>query len=382
VSRLAKASLALSGALLGGCFYTDQINQRPSIGIRQGEGTEVYRGSEVSLEAESDDPEGHIVFYQWRAYACTDAEPLSTGERPGCDQVPFHTGVLQETTFVVPTKREDEVTPVEGVFVILEAQDDYGAIARPNQQLIIPVSNHPPTLEMSMRTLYDFRVGTPIDLYAKVGDPDDGAANVVLTKKLFTPMSQPSMDFVDVDVEDPEAPSFLQEGWQFTPKGVGRWEFQLTATDPIGASVEKSLVIDVVDDHAPCLAQWAPIAAPSGSALPMSDPTLFQIKIVQDDLDPFPTIPGDGVRGTTAFTWSIKQPGSSSYATSGARGNNASPDPANYAPGDIVELRVEIADRKMIENGTTPNCPADQPTCSVISDNACIQRLTWRVEVH
>ena len=52
-------------------------------------------------------------------------------------------------------------------------------------------------------------------------------------------------------------------------------------------------------------------------------------------------------------------------------------DPASYQPGDIVELRVEIKDRK----NTAITCADANPTCSTISDNACIQRQTWRVEV-
>jgi hypothetical protein len=122
--------------------------------------------------------------------------------------------------------------------------------------------------------------------------------------------------------------------------------------------------------------QWAPIAAPSSTEWPMTDPTLFQVKVVKDTLDPYPTVPGDAVRGTTAFKWSIKQPGSSSRTLLGAIGNAVSLDPANYTPGDIVELRVEIADR----NKTPVNCADDQLTCSVIS-TSCIQRQTWRVVV-
>jgi hypothetical protein len=388
VSRHAEASLALSVALLAlpaGCFYTDSINQRPSIDIRQTSSDEVFRGSDVALMAESDDPEGHVVFYSWRAYACTETEALPSGERPGCDQVPFHTGVLATTDFVVPVRRVDEDVPVEAVLVILQAQDDYGAIARPDQQLVIPVGNHPPTLDLAMRPRNGYVVDTKIDIYAKYGDPDDGAASLTdgiksaSSYKLFTPMNQPSQDIALIDVADPDAPAFLQEGWVFTPGGVGRWEFQLTATDPLGAVTSKSLIIDVVPDHAPCLAQWAPIAAPSATTeWPMTDPTLFQVKVVQDDLDPYPTVPGDAELGTTAFTWSIKQPGAGSRTPLGVTGNAVSLDPANYTPGDIVELRVEIADRK----ATPITCADSSLTCSVISDNACIQRLTWRVVVN
>lgn len=357
----------------GGCFYVDAVNQRPSISIRQSSGELAYRGSNVRLEAESNDPEGHIVFYRWRAYLCTDELV--------CDAVPFHTEVLDATTFVVPSMRADEPVPVQAIKVILEAQDDYGAIARPHQELLIPVADHAPILDLSMRTRYGYVVDTSIDLFARVGDKDDGAENALpLDWKVFSPMNQPSYELVDIaNVPSPDAPSYLQFGKRFTPAGVGEWEVQVTATDPLGVATQKSLVINVVPDHVPCLAQWAPIAAPSTSAWPMTEPTLFQVSVVQDDLDPYPTVPGDSELGTTTFAWSIKQPGASTRTSLGVTGNAASLDPASYAPGDIIELRVEITDRNDVSPQT--QC-SDDPTCSVISDAQCIQRLTWRVEVH
>ena len=80
--------------------------------------------------------------------------------------------------------------------------------------------------------------------------------------------------------------------------------------------------------------------------------------------------------GTTRFAWSLLPPGARLGSRS-RHGNGVSLDPDNYAPGDIVELRVEIA-------GSQPDADHVRdasPTCSVISDNSCIQRLTWRVEV-
>jgi hypothetical protein len=363
--------------LLTGCFIADQVNQRPSIDIRQKSGAEVYRNSTVELEAVANDPEGQVVFFQWRAYACTDATPTSTGARPGCDQVPFHTEVLKATNFVVPVKRTDADVPPQVVLVFLEAQDEYGAIARPIQQLLIPIANHAPGLELSMRARYGYVVGTPIELYAKVSDSDDGAATALpLEWTVYTPMNQPAYDLVEIDVADPEAPAFLQLGQKLTPKGVGDWEVQVTSTDPLGAMTMQSLMIPVKADGPPCLSQWAPIAAPSGSAWPMTEPTLFQVSVVEDELDPYPTVPGDAELGTTTFAWSIKEPGAGSRTALAATGNSAALDPSHYQVGDIVELRVEIADR----NATPVNCTDANATCSVIS-TSCNQRLTWRVEV-
>jgi hypothetical protein len=361
----------------GGCFYTESINQRPSIDIRQTSDEEVFRGTDVTLHAVSHDPEGHLVFYQWRTYACTDAEMLPTGERPGCDHEPFHTEIVQDTTFEVPMLRVDEAVPVESVLVILEAQDDYGAIARPSQQLVIPISNRLPTLRLSMKARHEFIDKQAIDLSVEVGDADDGAENVTLDWKVYTPTNPPDFDLVDLDVLDPDAPTLLQFGKTITPRGIGDWEVEVTATDPLGGTFKDSFKFKVEPDRPPCLMQWAPIAAPMGTQWPMTEPTLFQVTYVYDALDPYPTIPGDGDLLPTKFAWSIKQPGASTRTDLGVTSNSVALDPAAYAPGDVIELRVEVQDR----NDTPVDCADSNATCSVISDNTCIQRLTWTVKV-
>jgi hypothetical protein len=51
-------------------------------------------------------------------------------------------------------------------------------------------------------------------------------------------------------------------------------------------------------------------------------------------------------------------------------------DPAQFPPGSVVELRVEIFDRKR----TSIQCADGDQTCSTISTE-CIQRQTWHLEV-
>jgi hypothetical protein len=363
----------LSTLLMAGCFYTDRINQRPGIEIVQTSDDLVYRKSMVTLLATDDDPEDHVVFKQWHAHACTDA---TLPDNAGCDMVPFQTGNLDNFIFEVPSTRADTTTPVQTVRVVLEAQDDYGAIARPFQELLIPIANHLPYLDLRMAPRYEYLVDTPIDLFVAVTDADDAPASVQVEWKVYTPMNQPAYTLVDVDVPDPD-PLALQLGKLFTPKGNGKWTIEVTATDPLGGGDVKQFEMQVDLDGPPCLAQWAPITAPSGSALPMTEPTLFRINVVTDVLDPFPTIPGDAQLGTTRFSWSIKPPGSSTRDALSVTSNQAALDPANYQPGDIVELRVEIQDRIP----RTITCADNLDTCSMTSDNDCLQRLTWRVEV-
>ena len=367
VTRLA----LLSCVLVTGCFYIDPINQRPSIDIRQTSAETVYRKELVTLEGEYSDPEYQQVYFTWRAYACDDATDFST-----CDHDPFTTDVLETFAFLVPERRVDVDVPVRSLWIVAEAKDDYGAIARPREELIIAVSDHAPVLTSALAPLYDSVINTPFNLYLKVSDLDDGPAPVTLEWTVFRPASNPLYDFEDVEIGEPNQPGYLQVAKRITPHGLGHWEVQVTGTDPLGATDTETFTFEVGPDDAPCLAQWSPIDAPSGTTLPLTEATLFQINVVDDDLDAYPTVPGDNILGTTKFSWSIKQPGAGSRTPLGVTGNGVAIDPANYALGDIVELRVEIADR----NDTPITCADNLLTCSVIS-TSCIQRLTWRMEV-
>jgi hypothetical protein len=356
--------------LASGCFYIDPINQRPSADIIQRTSGTLYRGDDLVLDASTYDPEGQTVEVVWRAYACTDATTPD-----GCDAAPFYTDVLTTVSILVPKLRADKVTPVSALRVILEAHDSDGAVAKPSQELLVAVEDKPPDLTPSASPREGNVRGTAIDLYVKVGDQDDGAAAVKpLDWQVFGPASQPAYTLVDKGALPQDPTQF----WKvFTPMGTGDWDIQITATDPLGAQTVAHLPITVVDDHAPCLAQWAPLAPPAGSTLPMQDPTLFEVLVVQDDLDPYPAVPTDPVKGTTEFSWSILPPGATTRQPLAIDGNSVALDPASYKPGDVLELRVEIQDR----NHTAIPCADSVDVCSVISDTTCNQRLTWHVEV-
>ena len=370
--------------LVSGCIIAEPINQRPSLSIRRTDDGTAFRGDTVSFHAVTRDPELQYVHVQWRAYLCTTAATYPEG----CDKKPFYTDIREDAEFIVPMKRADEDVAVEQIMVFLEGQDAYGATANPIQEQAVIVSNHEPDIAMRKDSRYGYVTNVPLNIYASIGDADDGKSDVELAWKVYSPMNQPAYDFEDITVpDDPDHPERVQVGKRFTPKGIGDWEIELSATDAIaraclaaggtdcGVTVEH-LTITVVADHAPCLSQWSPIAPPVGATFPMTNPTLFQVNVVQDDLDPYPGFPNDAVLDTTKFKWSLLPPGASTRQAFGTT-NHASLDPNNYAPGDILELRVEIADR----NNTPITCADANPTCSVISDNACLQRLTWRVEV-
>src|ERR1700690_4410325 len=161
-------SLLAAAAWLGapGCFYGETINQRPSISIVPESDATVYRGSPVALDAVYDDPEGQAPgAFLWRAYACTDATTPD-----GCDMAPFYTGVLMTASFTTPVRRADNATPVTALRVILGAEDDHGATAKPDHLLLIPVSDAPPVVTRRAVSNYGFVIGAPIGPYASARD--------------------------------------------------------------------------------------------------------------------------------------------------------------------------------------------------------------------
>lgn len=355
--------------LLPGCFYVESFNQRPSVQIVN-TADDVQRGDTVRLTANANDPDGQPIEFQWRLYLCTDAADFAT-----CDDDPQFSGIEDEFVFTVPSVRANQ-TPVESLLAVLEGIDDHGATAKPDDRLIIPVGNADPVLSLRENSRYRFVEGTPIDLYASYGDADDTGANVTLAWEVQPPNVTP-YELVDLgpDVVDPDDDKRLLDSRTISPAIDGNWVINVTATDPLGASTTEDFEITVVPDHVPCLDQWSP-SAPVTATLPVSEPTLFQIPIVGDDLDRYPTIPNDPIYGQTTFSWSIKV-GAGPRQPLGVTANSIPFDPAGYDPETIVELRVEIFDR----NATPIACSDGDRTCSVIADPMCIQRQTWHVEV-
>jgi hypothetical protein len=384
VNRVPLILIALLG-LGAGCFYTDPINQRPSVAI-DWTPVELFRGDQVKVDSTYDDPDGDTVAYQWRAYACNQTRAVQT-----CDQTASDSGVGDEFKPFVPARFLDQANidrhlEVNTFHITLEGRDSYGATAKPSQTLDLPVGDAAPTLEMRKELEHNYVVGIPLEVYARIGDADDvldaatdaskimlspwiaegpaGASNFTLTQD------------VDVDVDDDS--KHFQVGKSFTPTAIGDWTIDLTATDPSGTATQQLLPVHVSADAPPCLGQWDPTATSvPNTTIPITDPTLFQVLVVSDDLDPYPSIPNDPILGTTEFHWSIVPPGGSRQPLAGVTGSGVALDPDSYTPGDIVELRVEIQDR----THTPVNCPDGDLTCSVISDPSCLQRLTWRVEV-
>lgn len=358
---------------LTGCFYIDPINQRPSLDIRQEPVVPVYRDQEVSFTAVVVDPDDHDVDLTWRAYLCTDATSFSS-----CDAEAAITSEEARFDFKVPMRRIDDVTPVGGLRIVLEGKDDHGATAKPNDQLQLPVLDTNPKLELRAVSLYEqgmpaqYVVNMPINLYATYWDDDDDLDALTIEWKVFAPM-QVTPDFVDDVISSPAGKQ--QVAKILRPQITGPWSLEVIVTDPSNNKTMLRLMLGVVPDRAPCIAVTSPAVTPPGTKLPITEPTLFQVPSVSDDLDSYPKTPGGSEFGQPTFVWSIGPAGGAREVISGATGSSTLFDPSVYTPGTELDLRVEIQDRKL----TLVNCPDNQPACSS-GANQCFQRQTWRVE--
>ncbi len=370
-------------AMLSGCFYVPSVNQRPGLEIRSS-GAELLRGGSAEFQAVVVDPESDPVELDWQAYACgpveDDADPADFGD---CDELAFDTESAERFQVeMIPTIRMNgDVT--RGIRVTLNGRDDRGAGAKPAQILALPVGNGRPTLQLVSGSKYDNTVFTPIDVYAAYSDPDDEAAGVTLTWEVFAPTEVPFGPIVDSPRVPPAPnPDQIQVGKRFTPTVEGQWQVRVKATDAALAEFEQVITIDVNPDVPPCIEQESPTIS-DGTTLPVLEPRLFSAN-VNDNLDIYPADSEDHPEqdpdqliDPALFTWSLKVgTGPREVVTNADVQNSIGFDPAAYAVGTIVEIRVEIEDR--IERTLT--CPDGDAKCAVDSGSMCFQRKTWRVE--
>jgi hypothetical protein len=351
---------------LAGCFYVDPINQRPSLDIRAND-EPVYRGDTVKYAAVVYDADDRAVDVTWRAYMCTDTTIND------CDATVAFSGTEPELEFTVPRVRADGTTPVSSMKIVLDGRDDRGATAKPNDQITPAVLDRAPSLELRDTSIYKqdspgpaYVVGLPIELYAVYRDADDALEALTIAWKVYPPSA------VAVELTELAAP---QVGKRLRPTAIGTWTVEVTITDPLGNATQRSVVLNVVADRAPCLAIVEPAVPPTSAVLPVFEPRLFQVTSVSDDLDSYPATTGGAEFGEPAFVWSIATPGNPRTVIGGATGSSTPFDPAVHPPGTIVELRVEIQDRKRVP----VSCNDGEPTCST-SGTSCLQRQTWRVE--
>lgn len=363
ISALAVLAAAASAAAC--TFYTDGINGRPVAVITVQTPGPHYLTQEIRFTAStSDDPGGTRkgLVAQWRAYYCDDPQGSSCP-----DELDQDDGTIFETFTIAPLEKR----PIK---VTLTVRDERGAIDVDTQ--MVDITNRDPTLSLQLQG-YElsgaYPMGTWIDVLAQSTDPDGDTPS--FTWELFPPDGATSGNYGWGPVSDYQVPAYRLE-----PDVPGLWNVRVTVDDGDGGMLQQTVPILVVDDAPPCISSIEP-AVPGGTYILGADepPRRFGVQTVNDDLDsyPPPADPGDFL-GAATFRWLVASPdtGGAFVEVSGLEAADYLVDPAGFAPGDRLSIRVEVADRI---DRTLP-CDDTKDTCSIGNDG-CLQRVTWGVEI-
>lgn len=358
---------ALVAVLLApaGCFYTTTINERPHAEIRiETEGPH-YAGDEVLFSAlTSDSEDGDALRCTWTAESCADDGCGSTNPTPIIPPTALSCG---ERFGVVPPLRNHDPILVR-VVVTDKAGGDFTAAQ------ILEVANQIPTVEVQVRpagTADHAVVGVPAQVSVQVADGDKDA--LTLTWRLLKPRGGGA----DVELVPVEDEAFSQT---FTPDAPGLWMVEVTADDGFDQGVGSGAAA-VEQDGPPCIAQTAPESV-DGQRLVVrreDGPRVFAVLRVADDLDPYPGLDPAPGQGEPAFSWQIASPDTDGElaVVGGAVGPELTVDLAAFAPGDLIDVRVEVGDR--VERALP--CDVSSPSCSLDGDASCLQRISWGVEI-
>ena len=361
----------LAAALLGqaGCFYTTGINDRPQadIDVASPAASHVPRGSVALSAHRSSDSESVDLDCAWTArFLCDgDAEcPPDERAQKSC---------FEEFIFALPAgDAPGGHVPVE---VHLEVTDEDGARST-DVETIVP-GNRAPTITVQAPPLgsaLNHVLGFPIEVSAEIVD-EDGDPVVAVDWELVKPRGAGTG--VVLEPVDEAGTTY-----RFTPDVADVWHVVVTAADGFEDGENSTdKVIQVDDDRPPCIGATSPAAGEPGRfVIERADgPRTFSVLTVVDDLDPYP-LPVDAVEylGESEFAWQIASPdtGGALVPVTGATAAELTLDPASYAPGDLIDLRVEVADRR----ARVLPCDPSEPTCSATGDS-CAQRLSWGAEI-
>jgi hypothetical protein len=366
VHRPERAFLLAALLLAPGCFYTTSINDRPTADIRIVTAGPHYPGKTVWLAAyeNSELEDGADLDCTWAAHtcsdsACTTATELEPPTTLGCD---LEYGVTAGTA---------QHKPIRVTLTVVDR--DGGELS---DEEILAIGNRPPSLSPPqphyLASADSAAVSLPVRVSVEVSDPDGD--EVALTWNLIKPRGGGA----DVELRAVDDAGLTQE---FVPDVASLWTVEVTAKDSFeGGEVTEESPIQVLEDQPPCIEHTSPTADPESYVVLQreDEPRPFSVLFVRDDLDAYPRTNDEPYFGEAEFTWLLASPdtGGRFVPIAGAAGAEFPIVPSAYAPGDRVELRVEVSDR--VERDVS--CDEKMPTCS-LTGNTCYQRVTWGVEI-
>jgi len=366
---------------LAGCLvYSDSINQAPTIELAVDSTTTTVNTPVVftATPADANDAEAalQVEFFKG-AGPC----PPDSAAVPGQGFENLGGRALQ----LASSLQKVVLHPTLGPFCVqARVRDPQGAMATAQQQ--VQVENQAPEVvfeasddtaaEESVRTIASYE---PVRISAQGStDPEGQGLTFAWSMRDGAGAQVP----LAVCSDTPQGEAICLPS--LTP---GRYVAEVTVTDSEGLQSRKSTEIAVLEDSAPCLSAWSPQLATVLRA--PSELAVFEILGAADDGDPYP--PRLDVLSQLNFTWFVRLNNSTwDRIVQSSRPEFSLPSDT-YRTGDVVEIRVEIADRQG-DRGLSGACPLDEPTCTLAPPNPalaavrqeglqiCLQRWTWRVE--
>ncbi len=365
---------AVLAALIGaGCLYTDGVNGEPQARISKQTPGPHYIDSRVIMEAfESTDPDNDFLTASWVAVQCLDTAgdncPPNTTQIVGS----LSTSSSQEFGFTVRDK-----TPV---LVTLTVSDERGATTQ--DWMFVEVGNRAPVIDQLQRQPLNgpYTLGTKVKVVVEAHDPDPDDTLSFSARLVNLPRGS---------LPDNRSFALLEETasgatWELEGDIADTFFVEVTVSDGTGGDAEQTVQmigVPFAEDEAPCIVGTDPLAVTGGSYVvdTAGGVRRFAVTNASDDLDAYPGA-GGSFDGEATFKWFIASPDTDGQfvEVSGNVGADFLVDPAAYAPGDMLKLRVEIADR--IDRGPLP-CADDVATCSYTGVQTCPQRVTWEAEI-
>lgn len=363
-------SAVVATSMVAGCLYTDGVNGEPQARIAKDTQGPHFRDSQVTMSARaSTDPDHDLLHAKWVAVQCLDAA--------GTDCPADAQQVIAERTTDLLTNFTFRVRDKTPVLVTLTVSDTRGATTQ--DWMFVEVQNRDPMVGLQRSPLNtSYTIGTAVRVVATATDPDGDTPFYFVARPLPPRGSLPD-DTRFEKVEDTGSTAT----WEIEPDVIGVWFVEVTVRDGPGADageVVDMIPVNFVADQPPCLLGTDPLAVAGGTYIVDSAGGVrrFAVTNVSDDLDPYPAGSGDAEAETT-FRWYLASPDTGGELVAIANvGADFIVDPAAYAAGDALELRVEIADR--VDRGALP-CSDEIASCSYTGDQGCVQRVTWEVEI-
>jgi hypothetical protein len=361
--RRTSALLGCLSLLCGGCIlYTSPINERPTVSIV---GPATYQRSKaVTFTVDSTDESKQTLRHAWGVVAGTCP---TNGALP--TNTPFDESLAPSFTFT---------TSNVGTFcVFVTVTDTLGAAGRATKELV--VQNEPPSVTLTQVAVVTTALRATSDerppLYSRLRYKIEASDTDEVDSDRLTIVAQ--LRAPDGSTITPAVCDSSTKDVCFTADQPGVWTLAATVADTAPALATAEKRFDVAPDQAPCITETSPPFGVQG-VVREADDIDFAVEEIKDDGDPLPA-PLDRA-STSSFGWSWRLHGAPTFTRVLVPTlPRFTFPPGFFTSGQVVDVRVEVRDRRASQTELLTCSDPEQPQCVV--RERCSQWVTWTVVV-